>query len=174
MKKFLPLLLAALLVCLALMATAVIMATRPSPRPELSLAFLGYTNDPRFGAAARFGLTNLSAFDVAVRLPMIEVQDDWVPGHVREIVDDRSDDWSATIQPGEFCLLTRPAPKLAATWRLTVLAAADRGVFQQLGYETADILDDVGLHLAGHNHPATRISTAWVSMTNAAAVDGSQ
>ncbi len=91
--------------------------TPPAPR-DISISYLGLTNDADIGLAAMFSLTNSSYQQVYYSVSSLDfrTQSGWNPtdpGASRRFGD--------SIEPGKASMVWRiPAPKSRSVWRLTL------------------------------------------------------
>lgn len=99
----------------------------PLARPNLSLTFLGYTNDIGGGQLAAFAVTNLSASTVAVYRPMIEIPASNAPAGLAFDHSHRPIRFYSVLGSGASAQFTIPMPTNQLPWKLTLLADPDIG-----------------------------------------------
>jgi hypothetical protein len=102
----------------------------PLSRPNISLTFLGYTNDAAVGQLADFTVTNLSTSPVAVFRPVIEIPDPKAPAGLAFDQSHRPIHFLSALGSGESTHFTIPTPTNQSPWRLTLLADPDIGFAQ--------------------------------------------
>jgi hypothetical protein len=100
----------------------------PQPgRPNISITFLGYTNDTTVTRLAKIAVTNLNATTIFVYKPHIEIQ---APADSRSYEDYFSGvncSWHSMLDNGASGSFTIPPPTNQSSWRLSFYVYPDRG-----------------------------------------------
>ncbi len=115
-------------VIVALFTLGAWVAFQPAPgRPNVSIAFLGYTNDATGARLAKIAVTNLNATTIFVYQPRIEIQaptDTWGSENYSSGVNSS---WNSTLAGGASGSFTIPPPTNQSPWRLSFYVYPDRG-----------------------------------------------
>lgn len=98
----------------------------PPGRPDMSIAFLGYTNNAAGTRLATIKVTNLNPTTIFVYAPLLEIQAPTDPGGYK-CVSGVHCSWSATLDRGASGSFTIPPPTNRSPWRLSFYVYPDRG-----------------------------------------------
>ena len=103
-------------------------AFRPPPgRPNVSIAFLGYTNDATGARLAKIAVTNLNASTIFVYEPNIELQAPTDPSGFDSYFSGVNCSWHSMLDGGASGSFTIPPPTNRSPWRLRLLVYPDFG-----------------------------------------------
>ena len=124
-------------------------ASRTAPPPNISLIFLGYTNDSKGHVIATFGLTNLSDFDVGIfhGVPF-ETQDVTATNGVRRLDDPVLGEGYGyrTLKAHTSRTLYRMvAEPMEAPWRLPVPILPETGAMGKIKDEVGGWFENFNL-----------------------------
>jgi hypothetical protein len=99
----------------------------PAGRPNVSIAFLGYTNDTSGTRLARIAVTNLNASPVFAYRPLIEVPSPTEPAGLAFYESFGGSRWHSLLGSGASDTFTIPVSTNQSPWKLTLLVYPDRG-----------------------------------------------
>jgi len=116
------------MVMLALFTLGAWVAFLPQPqRPNISIAFLGYTNDASGARLAKIAVTNLNPTTIFVYQPHLEIQAPADPRNYEDYFSGVNCSWNATLASGASGSFTIPPPTNQLPWRLSFYVYPDRG-----------------------------------------------
>ena len=100
----------------------------PQPgRPNISITFLGYTNDATGTRLAKIAVTNMNASIIFVYEPHIELQAPTDPRGYEDYFSGVNCSWHSTLDRGASGSFTIPPPTNQSPWRLSFYVYPDRG-----------------------------------------------
>ena len=103
-------------------------AIQPPPgRPNVSITFLGYTNDPTGARLARIAITNLDNSAVYAYRPLVEIPATASPTGLAYYPPAGDTHWHLIVGGKASGTLTVPTPTNQPRWKLTFLAYPDFG-----------------------------------------------
>jgi hypothetical protein len=103
-------------------------AFMPQPgRPNIAIAFLGYTTDATGARLAKIAVTNLNATTIRVYQPRIELQAPADPRGYEDYFSGANFSWGSMLDKGESGSLTIPPPTNQLPWRLSFNVYPDQG-----------------------------------------------
>jgi hypothetical protein len=100
----------------------------PQPgRPNISITFLGYTNDTTGIQLAKIAVTNLNATTIFVYEPHIEIQAPTDSRGYEDYFSGVNCSWHSMLDSGASGSFTIPPPTNQSPWRLSFYVYPDRG-----------------------------------------------
>jgi hypothetical protein len=99
----------------------------PPGRPNISINFLGYTNDATGTRLAKIAVTNLNPTTIFVYEPHIEIQAPTDPRGYEDYFSGVNCSWNSTFDRGASGSFTIPPPTNQSPWRLSFYVYPDRG-----------------------------------------------
>jgi hypothetical protein len=99
----------------------------PPGRPNISIAFLGYTNDTAGARLAKIAVTNLNSSTIFVYQPKIELQAPTDPSGHENYFSGVNCSWRSMLDRGASGSFTIPPPTNQSPWRLSFFVYPDRG-----------------------------------------------
>jgi hypothetical protein len=103
-------------------------AFQPPPgRPNISITFLGYTNDAAGTRLAKIAVTNLTATTIFVYQPHISIQALTDPSGYEHYFSGVNCSWQSMLDRGASGSFTIPPPTNQSPWRLSFYVYPDRG-----------------------------------------------
>jgi hypothetical protein len=100
----------------------------PQPgRPNISITFLGYTNDATGTRLAKIAVTNLNASTIFIYQPHIEIQALTDARGYEDYFSGVNCSWDSTLDSGASGSFTIPPPTNQSPWRLSFYVYPDRG-----------------------------------------------
>jgi hypothetical protein len=115
-------------VIVALFTLGAWVAFQPAPaRPNISIAFLGYTNDATGTRLAKIAVTNLNATTIFVYQPRIEIQAPTDSRGYEDYFSGVNCSWNSTLAGGASGSFTIAPPTNQSPWRLSFYVYPDRG-----------------------------------------------
>lgn len=99
----------------------------PPGRPNISITFLGYTNDTTGTRLAKIAVTNLNATTIFAYEPRIEIQAPTDSRGYEDYFSGVNCSWDSTLDSGASGSFTIPPPTNQLPWRLSFYVYPDRG-----------------------------------------------
>ncbi len=100
----------------------------PQPgRPNISITFLGHTNNDTGTELDSIAVTNLNLTTIFVYQPRVQIQAQTDPRSYEDYFSGSNCPWAATLVPGASDSFTIPPPTNHLPWRLSFYVYPDRG-----------------------------------------------